>query len=236
MTSDACPPHSNPPFRLIDETQEFVLVNKSPDIGFHREQDAAGLFELVKQQLQYQELYPVHRLDKVTSGLLLFARNRATAQDLGEQFANHRIEKYYLALGLGKPSKKQGTIKGDMVKARRGAWKLTRTLDHPAITQFRSFGTSSGIRVFLVKPATGKTHQIRVALKSLGTPIIGDQLYGGEAADRVYLHAFGLRFHIENKPYEYLCPPNFGSVFQMPSIETLIHDQLTPPWQLDFPQ
>lgn len=236
MTSEPCPTDNNPPFRLVDETPEFVVVHKSPGFGFHREEDTPGLFEQIKEQLGLDELYPVHRLDKVTSGLLLLARTLATAQDLGEQFAQQRVEKYYLALCHGKPRKKQGTIKGDMVKARRGAWKLTRSAEQPAITHFRSFGTPSGVRLFLVKPASGKTHQIRVALKSLGTPIIGDTLYASEPADRVYLHAFGLRFHVNKQRYDYVAAPIQGSAFQQPAIATLIHEQLTPPWNIDFPQ
>ena len=162
----------------------------------------------------------------------MLAKTAAAAREFGELFAAHRVEKYYLALAKGKPRKKQGTIKGDMEKARRGAWKLTRTLDQPAITHFRSFGTESGIRVFLVQPASGKTHQIRVALKSLGTPILGDRLYGGEQSDRVYLHAFGLRFQLNNRQYVYVTPPSYGELFHHAGIETLIKDQLTPPWQV----
>lgn len=232
------PPTNQDPdavFQLIDQTAEFLVIHKFPGTGFHRDENDAGLFETVKSQLALEELYPVHRLDKVTSGLLLLAKTAAAARQFGELFAAHQVEKYYLALARGKPRKKQGTLKGDMEKARRGAWKLTRTLNQPAITHFRSFGTDSGTRVFLVKPASGKTHQIRVALKSLGTPILGDSLYGGPAADRVYLHAFALRFSLNGRHYEYNAPPRHGELFLQPELATLITQQLTPPWRVEFP-
>ena len=186
-----------PDFHLIDQCDDFVVIHKYPGIGFHREDETEGLFDRVRSALALPSLYPVHRLDKVTSGLLLLAKTRNAAGELGRQFAAHGIDKYYLALARGKPRKKQGTIKGDMEKARRGAWKLTRSLQNPAITHFRSFGSDSGIRTFLLKPASGKTHQIRVAMKSLGTPILGDRLYGGPEADRVYLMVAGLPLELK---------------------------------------
>ena len=125
-----------------------------------------------------------------------------------------------------------------MSKARRGAWKLLRSQQNPAITQFMSYGTQSGTRVFLLKPHTGKTHQIRVALKSLGTPLLGDSLYGGEtdSIDRAYLHAFGIRFQLFETSYAYYALPSVGKQFQMPEIAKIINDQLSPPWNTEFPK
>lgn len=136
------------------------------------------------------------------------------------------ITKFYIALSAGcKPTKKQGTVRGDLVRARRGAWKLTRTMDDPSMTAFTSqpyqyrgsssdtlvAGTEKGneslppimhLRAFLLQPITGRTHQLRVVLKSLGSGILGDPLYSSSstassgalavAPDRTYLHACGL--------------------------------------------
>lgn len=224
---------------VIDQQPDFVVIYKPAGIGFHQEENTPGLFQQVQQELDIPDLFPVHRLDKVTSGLVLFAKNSQTAAALGKQFENKHIEKYYLALSAAKPSKKQGLIKGDMEKARRGAWKLTRNQSNPAVTQFKSFGTETGIRLFLVKPATGKTHQIRVALKSIGAPILGDALYGCKAAtttDRTYLHAFALRFRLDNEEHAYCVAPQTGEHFLSADIQVLIKDRLTPPWKIDFPQ
>ncbi|MDX1696101.1 MAG: TIGR01621 family pseudouridine synthase [Ketobacteraceae bacterium] len=235
MTSNE-PPPVTAGFQLIARTPDFVVIHKAPGIGFHREGNDPGLFDSVKHALELDPLFPVHRLDKVTSGLMLLARTPQAAQTFGKLFQQHKVDKYYLALARGKPAKKQGTIKGDMEKARRGAWKLTRSMNNPAVTHFRSYGTQSGVRVFLLKPASGKTHQIRVALKSLGTPIIGDRLYSeASPSDRVYLHAFALRFRFAGELFQYLQPPEQGELFQSPDIAALIRDQLTPPWQVKFP-
>lgn len=226
-----------PPFQLIDQQPGFVLVNKAPGIGFHQENDADGLFQSVKSTLQIDTLFPVHRLDKVTSGLIVFATDAAAARELGEHFAHRQIDKYYLALSRQKPKKKQGTIIGDMEKSRRGTWRLTRQRNNPAVTHFKSYGTPSGLRVFLLKPATGKTHQIRVALKSLGAPIIGDPLYESRThnqppADRCYLHAFALSFTVQGKQFAYCNNPEAGELFRLPVIAKIINEQLAPPWEI----
>lgn len=224
--------------QIIDEQPSFIVVHKPHGIGFHQEDNQPGLFQKVKTQFNLTDLYPVHRLDKITSGIVIFAKTAEAATEFGKLFENKQVEKYYLALAKGKPSKKQGLIKGDMGKARRGAWKLLRSQENPAVTQLLSYGTSCGVRVFLLKPHTGKTHQIRVALKSLGTPLLGDSLYGGEtdSIDRAYLHAFGVRFTLFEKSYAYCASPTAGDAFAMPEIETLINDQLSPPWNMAFPK
>ena len=71
------------PFTLIDDNPLFIVVNKAPNINFHTEQDVLGIVELVKAQLNYQQLYPVHRLDKMTSGLLIFAKTASVAAQFG---------------------------------------------------------------------------------------------------------------------------------------------------------
>jgi tRNA pseudouridine32 synthase / 23S rRNA pseudouridine746 synthase len=120
-------------------------------------------------------------------------------------------------LSAKKPKKKQGLVKGDMLPARRGAWKLTNSLNNPAITQFFSCGLGQGRRLFLIKPLSGKTHQIRVALKSVGAPILGDCLYGDKRAeqvlDRTYLHAFSIAFHLYGQTFRFQALPREGVAF-----------------------
>ncbi len=91
----------------------------------------------------------MHRLDKGTSGLLLLAKSSEAAAKLAELFQNQQIQKFYLALTDQKPKKKQGWVKGDMVQARRSAWKLTGTLSNPAVSYFVSaFYEVPGRRAF----------------------------------------------------------------------------------------
>ena len=103
---------------VVFQNQDFIVVNKPAGLNFHSEAETenttqAGLAVLVKQQQQLAELYPVHRLDKMTSGLVIFALNKATAQAFQILFEQHKIQKFYLAISDKKPKKKQGWIIGD---------------------------------------------------------------------------------------------------------------------------
>jgi tRNA pseudouridine32 synthase / 23S rRNA pseudouridine746 synthase len=222
------------PFTLLDQQADFVVLNKAAGVSFHSE-DGAGLVVLAALQLGYP-LFPVHRLDKVTSGLIILARNSAAAARLTALFTAHQVEKFYLALSAGKPVKKQGWVKGDMAPARRGAWKLLHSQHNPAVSYFFSQGfTDLPFRAFLIKPFSGKTHQIRVALKSVGAAITGDELYQGEAADRVYLHAFALRFCLNGQVFHYEAHPEQGVNYQ----QFIQHNGLEcwqQPWQLNWPE
>lgn len=228
---------NDPCFEIVDQQADFVVINKAANVNFHDEGDiGAGLFSQVKVTLQLPELYPVHRLDKMTSGLLIFAKNLAAAQTFQQLFANHDIEKYYLAIASGKPSKKQGVVKGDISKSRRGMYKLMRSQENPATTQFFSYSIGHSQRLYLLKPHSGKTHQIRVTLNSLGVPILGDPLYNiKEAADRGYLHAYALRFSLLGKRYTYRVPPTSGATYTS-QVVTKQLTELKNPWQLAWPK
>lgn len=235
-------------FKIITETADFIVIDKSAGINFHDEGNLGeGLFSQVKKQLYphgNKELFPVHRLDKMTSGLIIFAKNLAAAQEFQKMFSKHKVEKYYLAISDKKSTKKQGLIKGDMTKSRRGTWKLLRSFKNPATTQFFSYALDNGKRLFLLKPHSGKTHQLRVALSSISTPIIGDTSYYGAidktstnhtTIDRGYLHAYALRFDYLGKNYQYVLPPSQGQHFLTTDITRKLSD-LTEPWVLDWPK
>lgn len=204
-------------YKIVDVQPDFLLIAKSPGVSVHRDTQLSGLVMQISSDRD-EPLFLVHRLDKVTSGLMLLARNQTAAAALSRLFAERAIEKYYLAMSTRKPAKKQGTVKGDMQRSRRSGWKLSKTCHNPAITRFFSQAVDPGRRLFVLKPETGKTHQIRVAMKSLGVPILGDERYGGEPAERVYLHAWQLRFSYQGVPYHYRCPPCCGSAFATPAV------------------
>ena len=221
---------------LIDQQAEFIVVNKPANISFQDESELGeGFFNQAKQEFNLSELYPVHRLDKITSGLMLMATSKAAANEFQQLFSSHQIEKYYLAVSDKKPKKKQGLIKGDMSKSRRGMYKLTHTTNNPAITQFFSYSIAPGKRLYLLKPHSGKTHQIRVALSSLSASILGDSLYGGSKADRGYLHAYGLKFSYKQKEFEYLLSPNQGEQFFLDETKNLLTN-IDKPWHLSWPK
>ncbi|MCB5160585.1 TIGR01621 family pseudouridine synthase [Marinomonas algarum] len=196
---------------VVFQSNDYWVIHKPAGMSFHAESETLGVMQSLAEAYPEQTFYPVHRLDKMTSGLLIVACHAKATATFGAMFEQHLVEKRYIALSGKKPKKKQGTIRGGMVPSRRGQWKLTKTQENLAITEFFS-SSFQGLRAFFLRPLTGKTHQIRVALKSIGAPILGDTRYGGGAADRGYLHAYCLRFEWQGKKCEYICPPT-GSLY-----------------------
>lgn len=226
-------------YELIENNPDFIVIYKKPGASFHSDIGEPGLFETVRQREDCIELYPVHRLDKVTSGLLVMAKSPEINRQLVATFSKRQVQKFYLAISTKKPNKKQGLIKGDMASARRGARKLLETQENPAITQFFSKSISAGLRLFLVKPRTGKTHQIRVALKSIGAPIAGDSLYGdaeqSRTYDRCYLHSYSLAFLLGEKKYCFTELPREGDFFRDELFLAAVAEWHEP-WLLSWPQ
>ncbi|MEW9798183.1 TIGR01621 family pseudouridine synthase [Alteromonas sp. CYL-A6] len=196
---------------LLAEHQDFIIVNKPAGVPMHDRDE--GIITRVRQAFGDGNWHLCHRLDTGTSGCLCLARNARAAAEIGRQFEEGKVSKYYLALTTAKPRKKQGTVRGDMKNRRDGKFILTPTLSNPAVTQFFSHSVRPGLRGFIVRPLTGKTHQIRVALKSLGSPILGDDRYGGEMADRLHLHAWQLSFNYAGEQINAGCLPDSGAQF-----------------------
>jgi 23S rRNA pseudouridine1911/1915/1917 synthase len=162
----------------------------------------------------------VHRLDKETSGCLVVARNDATHQGLSEQFAERETDKYYLAVVQGVPKPTSGTIKtqiGRHPQDRQRMAVLPEPAGKYAHTDYklvRPLGRTSLVECHL---HTGRTHQIRVHLKHLGHPLLGDSTYGKgvrEPAGRLMLHAWKLSFTHpatgKRMAFEAPIPPEFA--------------------------
>jgi len=219
---------------VLFDHPDFVVVNKPSNISVQNESHQSGILPILCKQLNVEQLWLVHRLDKITSGILILAKHPLAAAVFGQLFEQKQIEKYYLAISGKKPKKKQGAVKGGMKKVRDGKWMLDSSNAAVAISQFFSFSISSGLRLFLVKPLTGKTHQIRVALKSIGSPILGDELYKGESSDRTYLHAYCIRFTYQQQPICIICAPDKGDVFLSSDTKQQVANLATP-WTLPWP-
>jgi len=229
----------NNDFEIVANHDDFVVISKGVGVDVHRDGTEAGIAEKVARALGLQQLYLVHRLDKVTSGLLLLAKSAASCAQLAELFRNKQVEKFYLAVSARKPKKKQGWVIGDMQRSRRGSWKLMTSKENPAVTQFFSQALQPGFRAFLLKPLTGKTHQLRVALKSIGAPICGDVLYDdAELAaqqGRTYLHAYQLSFLWQGRLCRYSEWPKSGEHFSDKAFEKL-KAQWEDPASLEWPR
>ena len=226
------------PIRLLKNTDRYLIVHKDPGLAFHStradEDDFAetgrpaedGVLQMIRAMEERGEipsgprLFPVHRLDRVTSGILVFARGRKNANLLGNEFRHGRVRKIYVALAERPPKKKQGLIVGDMERGRGGAWILTREKRNPAVTRFLSYsvpGRRPGLRLYVLQPKTGRTHQLRVAMKSLGAPVLGDGLYSrydlARAEERAYLHATAIRFQLGDETVSIYEAPGPGAEF-----------------------
>lgn len=178
---------------VLFEHEDFVIVHKPIGQLVHGSDDS--LIYAIQDQLGLSTpLDPVHRLDKDTSGTIILSKKKHATSRLSMLFQSKQVQKTYTAVTNTKPKKKQGKIVGDMEKSRNGSYKLLREKSSPAITHFFSVAIADGKRLFFLFPKTGKTHQLRVALKAISSPILGDNRYGGDCADRMYLHAYAITF------------------------------------------
>ena len=226
---------------IVHHTSGLLFVDKPPGFGFHHEEEGSpGVLPMLRDMQRRGELefsgrlFSVHRLDRVTSGLLMVAKSAAAAREASELLRDRRLHKYYVALSARKPAKKMGRVSGDMERSRRGQWMLLRSLENPAVTVFTSEAltqdataegpTGQPLRAFVLKPLTGRTHQLRVAMKCLGSPVLGDTLYAAaddaKREERAYLHSAALRIpagcmHLsdDGAPIEVVCTPTIGSKF-----------------------
>lgn len=209
MISDATETSGEWRPNILYRDEALLVLNKPAGLSVQDSPSSRGYFNLIREKLSLNEAYPVHRLDQGTSGIYLIALNRAAASALGHAFEHGHVEKIYLALSSAKGKKKQGWVIGDMVPARGGSYKLLPQRSHPAMTYFLGRSLKPGLRAMALKLYTGKTHQARVALKSVSAPILGDARYGGQSADRMYLHAAALQLNWSGRvPVSLVCWPS----------------------------
>jgi 23S rRNA pseudouridine1911/1915/1917 synthase len=194
------------PLRIVYEDADLLVVDKPPGLAVHPAPGHAT-HTLVNALLAYRpelsgvggEGRPgiVHRLDKDTSGLILVAKNDAAHAALARQLKQREVEKTYLALVRGRPDPPEGIL--DAPIARHPVQRKKQAIvqgGRASRTRYRVLRALDGYSLLEVQPETGRTHQIRVHLASIGHPVAGDALYGRGASPpslrRQFLHAHRL--------------------------------------------
>jgi tRNA pseudouridine32 synthase/23S rRNA pseudouridine746 synthase len=208
-------------FDIIAENQDFIIISKHANVDVHKT-DTSSLINEIRKQIHNDDLHMCHRLDKKTSGLMIFAKSRSVASKIQTLFEERKIQRLYLAISDRKTTKKNGTIKGDLLKSRNGNYKLSKSMRNPSVTNFRSLSINN-VRVFLIKPITGKTHQIRVAMKSISSPIVGDDRYTGTANEKMLLHAYSLNFEWKGKEQNFKNLPDYSKYLSVQDLEICIN-------------
>lgn len=182
-------------FETIYEDDHIVVFNKpSGMLSIPHRFDKSQLSIQQLAEKKYGKLFVVHRIDRETSGVILFAKNEEAHRHFSLLFQNREVEKFYRALCSGVPVYATGkitigimehpTIKGKMVINKRGK---------PAHSAYEVLNTWAGYSYIQVQIFTGRTHQIRVHLQSIGTPIVADGLYGNGLP--LYLSSFKKKFN-----------------------------------------
>jgi RluA family pseudouridine synthase len=169
-----------------------------------------------------EKLYVVHRLDKDASGVILFATNPQAHKYLNHQFSNRCIRKTYLALTHGNVEKTSGVINGPLRQFGSGRMGVDPQRGKASITEYRvtqRFGPYTLVEAY---PLTGRRHQIRVHLYSIGHPIVGDLRYGDRDAQRAYprlmLHALKIACRLpsgQEVTIQAPIPESFGTIVEM---------------------
>jgi 23S rRNA pseudouridine1911/1915/1917 synthase len=193
------------PLDILYEDQAVIAVNKPAGMVVHAGAgNHAGT--LVNRLVHHfsvlsqvgGDLRPgiVHRLDKGTSGVLLVARTDAGHQALAAQFSGRSVEKTYVALVEGRVHADSGRIYTPIERdpLRRLRMTTKTGVGRSALTEYRVRERFEKYTLLEVRIHTGRTHQIRVHLASVGHPVAGDRLYGGQAAARIFLHAWRIAF------------------------------------------
>src|SRR3954470_13453327 len=170
---------------------DLVIVNKPSGLLVHRgwaNDDDVAMFRV--RDMLGAHVFPVHRLDRGTSGALCFARTREAAAILSESFESRQVDKRYLALVRGEPAA-SGTIDHPIPKSGDQGAGAPRV---PAVTRYELIARSTVDRCSLVLaiPETGRGHQVRRHLRHLGHPLVGDVNYGRGEINRRYRAEYGL--------------------------------------------
>lgn len=213
------PPVLDGDIDVIYEDDHVLVMNKPEGILSHAKgvmPDEFTVAEFVRRHLNFtpetneNRAGIVHRLDRATSGVIIAAKDEVAQVMLQKQFQARTTQKTYLAIVRGQPKELSALI--DLPIGRNPKRPSSFRVDpngKAAVTKYRLIGTNGVLSVIELRPVTGRTHQLRVHMAYIGTPIVGDTLYGGGSSpiNRLCLHASSL---------EIMIPPSHHKVFEAP--------------------
>ncbi len=186
---------------LVFENEDIIALNKPSGLLSIPDREGKDVSLKTLLQEKYPQVFTVHRLDRDTSGIIIFAKNEETHKHLSKQFEERQTEKIYVGLVIGSPANKKGSInkpiaentvtRGMMIIHQRGKESLT---DYEVL---EDFGIYSWMQFRI---HTGRTHQIRVHMKDIGHPIVCDELYGD--GKPVLLSSFKSKFKLSKNEEE----------------------------------
>jgi 23S rRNA pseudouridine1911/1915/1917 synthase len=193
------------PVDVLYEDDAVIAINKPAGITVHAGAGARSGTLVNRLVHHFQSLSQVggdlrpgivHRLDRGTSGVLLVARTDSAHRALAQQFAERSTEKTYIAVVQGIVHADSGRITKPITRDPVHRTRMTAKLPHgrDALTDFRVLKRFENSTLLEIRIGTGRTHQIRAHMSSIGHPVAGDRLYGARAAERIFLHAWRIGF------------------------------------------
>ncbi|MEK7586605.1 MAG: RluA family pseudouridine synthase [Patescibacteria group bacterium] len=220
---------------IIFENENFLVLNKPAGISVHPdgfnqtptitdwliknypELEGVGEAMILANGTEISRPGIVHRLDKDTSGVLVIAKNQKTFLELKEKFKNHKVEKTYQAIVYGEVKKDQGVIDLPIGRSKNDPRKRVASTQadgklREAVTRYEVVEKFKGFSLLKLFPKTGRTHQLRVHLKAIGYPIVGDTLYAFKNAEnlltisRQALHANYIKFSLNGESFAFEAP------------------------------
>ena len=183
---------------ILFENEDFILVNKPPFLSTLEDRnEKVNLLRLARDYTSDAQV--LHRLDKDTSGALAIAKNPAAYRHLSMQFESRQVTKLYHALVDGIHQFDETMVDLPILKQPDGMAKISKREGRPALTYFTSLKFFQHHTLVACKPVTGRMHQIRLHISSLGAPITGDELYGGKP---FYLSQLKRKFNLKKETEE----------------------------------